>query len=127
MLLDGSLVQFLAGWVILRGQTLDIPSSLSSTQLISGGGQSTQAQLGQSTKPVTSNDDHGHGGGGLFAFLGGLGSAASSAGTAMLNAAASAMGSGSTGTGTGASLLAKSLVGATSNASGILTSLNGIQ
>jgi hypothetical protein len=127
MLLDGSFGRLLPGSIMLRGQTFDIPSDLTSPQPVSVGGQSIQAQPGQSTKPESHDDDHNPGGGGLFAFLGGLGGAAGSAATAMSNAAASAVGFGSAGAGAGASLLAKSLGGATSSASGVISSLNGIQ
>lgn len=131
MLLDGSLVQLLAGRVMLRGQTLNIPSGLSSTQPIAAGGQSIQAQPGKATKPGTNDDNNGHGGGGgLFGFLGGLGGAAGAAATAMSNTAASALSFGSAGAGASASdasLLAKSLTGASSSVGGIISSLNGIQ
>jgi hypothetical protein len=130
MLLGGSFARLLPGKVMLRGQTFDIPSDLSSPRPISVGGQSIQVQTGQSTKPGTGDDDHGHDGGGLFAFLGGLGGAAGSAATAMSNTAASAVSFGSSGTGAGGSsalILAKILTAAASNAGGVLSSLNGIQ
>jgi hypothetical protein len=131
MLLDGSLAQLLAGSIVLRGQTLPIPDGLSSVQHISVGGQSIQAQPGQSTQqdPATPDGDHG-GAGGLFGFLGNIGKSASSAATGMSNAASGAISFASGAADTGgatATKLAGAFSGAANSANGVVASLNGVQ
>jgi hypothetical protein len=131
MLQDGSLAQLLATQVAMRGQTLPIPSDLSNAQPVSMGGQTIQAQPGQSKKPDTSSPDGSdNGGGGLFGFLGKVGGAAGSAAKDIGNAASGAASFASSAAG-GAEVAAVSLAGtfsgAANSANGVVSSLNGIQ
>ncbi|EAT86668.2 hypothetical protein SNOG_05604 [Parastagonospora nodorum SN15] len=129
MLQDGSLAQLLATQVVMRGQTLPIPSDLSKP--ITVGGQTIQAQPGQSTTPDTSSPDGSdNGGGGLFGFLGKVGGAAGSVAKDIGNAASGAA-SFASGAAGGAEVAAASLSGtfsgAANSANGVVSSLNGIQ
>jgi hypothetical protein len=133
MLTDGSLAQLLAGTVVLRGQTLSIPSDVRNPQAIAGNGLSITAQPGRSSKPDPGNSDdggHGGGGGGPFAFLGKIAGAAGSAAKAMGGTASGAMSFAAGAAGTGgaaASQLSKTLSGAVGGAGSVVSSLNGIQ
>ncbi|KAH4116500.1 hypothetical protein HBH96_142430 [Parastagonospora nodorum] len=129
MLQDGSLAQLLATQVVMRGQTLPIPSDLSKP--ITVGGQTIQAQPGQSTTPDTSSPDGSdNGGGGLFGFLGKVGGAAGSVAKDIGNAAsgAASFASGAAGgAGVAAASLSGTFSGAANSANGVVSSLNGIQ
>lgn len=128
MLIDGSMAQLLAGKVTLRGQTLNIPSDLSTTLPITVGGQSITAQPGSSKQPDQNNDDDD--GGGPFGFLAGIagiaGGAAKAVGGAATSAASFATGAVGTG-GITAGNLASTFSGAVGSASNVVSTLNGIQ
>lgn len=129
MLQDGSLAQLLATQVVMRGQTLPIPSDLSNAQSVTVGGQTIQAQPGQSKKPDTSSSDGGDlEGGGLFGFLGKVGGAAGSAAKDISNVAsgAASFASGAVG-GAGVAALAGTFSGTANSANGVVSTLNGIQ
>jgi hypothetical protein len=134
MLLDGSIAQLLAGKVVLRGQTLNIPADIPSTQPISVGGQSITAKPAEVKKPDSNDHDGGQGGGGggggPFAFLkklvGAAGSAAKAIGDVATGAAGFATGAAGTG-GATAKALSGTISNAISGANGVVSSLNGIQ
>ncbi|OAL01554.1 subtilisin-like protein [Phaeosphaeriaceae sp. SRC1lsM3a] len=127
LLLDGSTAQLFAGKIILRGQTLEIPSNVPSSQPIAVGGQSITVQPSEYKEPEKSDDGHNGGGGGLFAAVGGLIGAAGSASKSVGSAAADAVHFASGGAGTAAGSLAGSFSGAANGVSGVVSSLNGIQ
>jgi len=130
MLTDGSIAQLLAGKVTLRGQTLNVPSDLSTAVPITEGGQFITALPGSSKQPDKDNDDAGGGGGGPFAFLAGIagiaGGAAKMVGGAATSAASFASGVAGVG-GVAAGSLAGPFSGAVSGANNVVSKLNGIQ
>jgi hypothetical protein len=132
MLVDGSMAQLLAGKVILRGQTLHIPSDLSIAHPISAGGQSITVQPGKSKKPDQGSIGGGNtgGGSGPFSFLKGITNAAGSVAKAVGGAASSAasFASGAAGSGgTAVGNLASTFSSAVDSASEVVSTLNGIQ
>ncbi|KAF1918124.1 peptidase S8/S53 domain-containing protein [Ampelomyces quisqualis] len=131
ILIDGSIAQLFSGRVVLRGQTLLIPSGISSAQPITVGGQTITAQPGLSKRPDNTDDNNDGGGGvGLFGFLGGVVSAAGSAGKSIGNAASGAIKFASSAAGSGgvaSSELAGAFSSSVSSVAGVVSSLTGIQ
>ncbi|KAH7411597.1 peptidase S8/S53 domain-containing protein [Phaeosphaeria sp. MPI-PUGE-AT-0046c] len=127
LLLDGSIAQLFAGKIVLRGQTLEVPSNIPSSQPIAVGGQTVTVHPGESKEPKKGDDGDNSSGGGLFAAVGGLIGAAGSASKSVGNAAVGAVNFASGGTGAAAGQLAGAFAGAASGLSGVVSSLNGIQ
>ncbi|KAF2676630.1 subtilisin-like protein [Lentithecium fluviatile CBS 122367] len=138
LLLDGTLAKLFANKVIMRGQTLNIPSGLSGAQEITSGGQTIKAQPGTSKQPGSGGGGGGGGGGsgggggggglgGLFkGLIGGASKAVgslTSAGTGALDFASGAAGAG----GALAGDLAGTFSTAAGDVGGIVSSINGIQ
>jgi hypothetical protein len=69
ILLDGSTAQLFSDKVVMRGQTLKIPSDISASQEISSGGQKIKAQPGESKKPDSKHHSGGGGGGAIGGFF----------------------------------------------------------
>lgn len=128
LLLDGSISKLFSDKVIIRGQTLSIPSELSSVQEISGGGQTIKAQPGESTEPEGEGDDKGGGGGGgLFGAIGSLVGAASDAVGGIADVGTGTLGFAAGTGGAAAGGLAGTLAASAKNVGGFTSLLNGIQ
>ncbi|KAF2878051.1 peptidase S8/S53 domain-containing protein [Massariosphaeria phaeospora] len=126
LLLDGSVAQLSSDKVVLRGQTMDIPSDLGDAQEISSGGQLITAQPGPSKKP----EGQGSGGGGGGGLFGAIGKALGGAASAVKGVADVGKGAMDLATGTGSSVagdLANTVTSATGNVGNLVSSLNGIQ
>jgi hypothetical protein len=132
LLLDGTSAQLFSDRVVLRGQTLNIPSDLSAAQEISAGGQALKAQPGEANLPPGYNGNApgggggGSGSGGIFGALGGLIGAAGSAVGGISGVAKDAVDFASGGVGA-AGTLAGALSTSAQGISGFVSSLNGIQ
>ncbi|KAF2728537.1 subtilisin-like protein, partial [Polyplosphaeria fusca] len=123
---DGTLAQLASGQVTIRGQTVDLPSDISSPRDISIAGQTITARPGTSKKPEHSGGGDGDSSG-LFHALEGIASAAGSAAARMANVRSSAFEWASSGATTLTSGLAESIASAVSEIGGFVDSINGIQ
>jgi hypothetical protein len=128
LMFDGSIAQLLADKIIIWGQTVIIPSGLSSETTLPGG---ITAKPAEATTPEGNDDDNGGGGGGsLFGALGGIAKGATSAlggaidGVGAVTAGALGFAAGTTGA---ISSLSDPLSGAIGNVGNFVSSLNGIQ
>ncbi|KAF1938985.1 subtilisin-like protein [Clathrospora elynae] len=113
--------QLFANRVIIGGRTLNIPTGLSGPQSVTNGDLYITAQ------PVPKpNDDENHGGGGLFAALGGIvsGSASAVGSIGSVSAGILVFSGGTTGAAAG---LTAPLSGAIADVDKVVSSLNGIQ
>jgi hypothetical protein len=128
LMLDGSVAQLFADKVIIGGQTVTLPSGLSSETTLPGG---ITAKPAEATTPEGNDDDNGGGGGGgLFGALGGIAKGATSAlggaidGVGAVTTGALGFAAGTTGA---ISSLSDPLSGAIGNVGNFVSSLNGIQ
>jgi hypothetical protein len=130
MLHDGSIAQLLANKIIIGGQTVTVPSDLTSETALS---DDITAKPGEATEPEEGDDDDdngGGGGGGLFGALGGIAKGATSAiggaidGVGSVTTGALGFAGGTVGAAAG---LSEPLSGAAGNMGKFVSSLNGIQ
>ncbi|CAN9340538.1 unnamed protein product [Alternaria alternata] len=130
MLHDGSIAQLLANKIIVGGQTVTVPSDLTSETALS---DDITAKPGEATEPEEGEDDDdngGGGGGGLFGALGGIAKGATSAiggaidGVSSVTTGALGFAGGTVGAAAG---LSEPLSGAVGNMGKFVSSLNGIQ
>jgi hypothetical protein len=130
MLHDGSIAQLLANKIIIGGQTVTVPSDLTSETALS---DDITAKPGEATEPEEGDDDDdngGGGGGGLFGALGGIAKDATSAiggaidGVGSVTTGALGFAGGTVGVAAG---LSEPLSGAVGNMGKLVLSLNGIQ
>ncbi|KAF1963807.1 subtilisin-like protein [Byssothecium circinans] len=124
LLLDGSSARLFSNKVIMHGQTLNIPSGLSSSQEITSGGQTIKAQPGEAKQP--DSNDH-NGGGGIGSLFKGLTGAAGKITGSLANAGKGALDFASGASATTANTLASTFSATAGDMNKLVSSLNGIQ
>jgi hypothetical protein len=130
LLRDGTVTPLFGNKSRHARSNVEHPNDLSDTQVISNGGQSIQAQPGESKQPDSSGGGSGRSGGKggwHWGFLGGLVGAAGKAAGGLTKVGKDAMDFASGAGGAAAGGLAGSFAVAAGDVGGIVPSLNGIQ
>ncbi|RYO44858.1 hypothetical protein AA0116_g13543 [Alternaria tenuissima] len=130
MLHDGSIAQLLANKIIVGGQTVTVPSDLTSETALSGDITAKPGEVTELEEGDDDDDNGGGGGGGLFGALGGIAKGATSDiggaidGVSSVTTGALGFAGGTVGAAAG---LSEPISGAVGNMGKFVSSLNGIQ